>query len=218
MLNDILKNKNCIAFDNSEKKPQSSLLSVLAALYDNGNLYNENRDLSFNFDTLPTNSFITNPLEKEPLENEIPEEKTSEKDENIYDFALNWIAARTGFAKETLNIDMNLKYDLGLDSLKVAEFVFALGRKLSPDEIIGSPTLFSESTIREIIETMLADISEKYSDTDLRNDKKALVTTPGVIPDWIGTFEMELCDAPFFKYRKNERQIGIDVKGIKGSL
>ena len=216
LVQDILKNKNfiCVAFDNSEKTPHSSLLSVWSLLYDNGNLSNKNNELSFYFDSLPTHSFITNPLEKEPVENEISEEKTSENDENIYDFALNWIAARTGFAKETLNLDMNLKYDLGLDSLKVAEFVFALGRKLSPDEIIGSPTLFSESTIREIIETMLADISEKYSDTDLRNDKKALVTTPRVIPDWIGTFEMELCDAPFFKYRKNDFSENAETKVV----
>ncbi|MBO7126036.1 SDR family NAD(P)-dependent oxidoreductase [bacterium] len=212
LVSDILKDKNCIAFDNSEKTPQSSLLSVLAALYTNGNVSNESKDLSFDFDSLPKHSFIVNPLEKEPTENKIPDGKTSENDENIYDFALNWIAAKTGFAKETLNIDMNLKYDLGLDSLKGAEFVFALGRKLCPDEIIGSPTLFSESTIREIIETMLADISEKYSDTDLRNDKKALVTTPGVIPDWTGTFEMELCDAPFFKYRKNDSAENTETK------
>ena len=214
LVSDILKNKNCVAFDNSEKTPQSSLLSVLSLLYNNGNLSNKNSALPFDFDSLPVHSFITNPLEKEPLEKKISDGKTSKNDENIYDFALNWIAARTGFAKETLNIDINLKYDLGLDSLKVAEFVFALGRKLSPDEIIGSPTLFSESTIREIIETMLADISEKYSDTDLRNDKKALVTTPGVIPDWIGTFEMELCDAPFFKYRKNDFAENTETKII----
>lgn len=211
LVSDILKETNCVAFDNSEKTPQSSLLSVLSLLYDNGNLFNKNNYLTFDFGSLPVHSFITNPLEKEPLENKISEEK-SVRDENIYDFALNWIAARTGFAKETLNIDMNLKYDLGMDSLKGAEFVFALGKKISPDEIIASPTLFSESTIREIIGTMLADISEKYSDTDLRNDKKALIATPGVIPDWIGTFEMQLCDAPFSRHRKNDSAEDTETK------
>ena len=190
------------ATGNAERTPQKSILSTVALLWLNGNLSNKNNDLSFNFDSLPKHSFITNPLEKEPAEKENSYEKTAEKEENIYDFAINWIASKTGFAKESINIDMNLKYDLNFDSLKGAEFTLALGRRLRTGEIIGSPTLFSESTIREIIDTMLADASESYSETDLRNDKKAFVTTPGIIPEWIKTFEIGLCDAPFSKHKK----------------
>lgn len=205
LLPDILKTDFLsAATDNAENTPQKSILSIVALLWLNGNLSNKNSMVSFDFDSLPKHSFITNPLEKEPVEKKNSEEKTSGKDENIYDFALNWIADKTGFAKENINIDMNLKYDLNFDSLKGAEFMLALGRKIKPGEIIASPTLFSESTIREIIDTMLADAAESYSETDLRNDKKAFVTTPGIIPEWIKTFEIGLCDAPFSNHKKTD--------------
>ena len=190
--------------DSAEKTPQKSILSILSLLWLHGNLSNKNSDLPFDFDSLPKHSFITNPLEKEPAEKNNSEEKRGGQEENIYDFAVNWIADKTGFAKESINIDMNLKYDLNFDSLKGAEFTLALGRKLRAGEIIGSPTLFSESTIREIIDTMLTDAAESYSETDLRNGKKAFVTTPGVIPEWIKTFEIGLCDAPFSKHKKTD--------------
>ncbi len=205
LLPDILKTDFLSeATDNAEQNPHNSILSIVALLWLNGNLSNKNSNLSFDFDSLPQHSFITNPLEKEPAEKKNSEEKTAEKNENIYDFAINWIADKTGFAKESINIDMNLKYDLNFDSLKGAEFMLALGRKLRPGEIIASPTLFSESTIREIIDTMLADAAETYSETDLKNDKKAFVTTPGVIPEWIKTFEIGLCEAPFSKHKKTD--------------
>ena len=192
------------ATDSAEKTPQKSILSAVALLWLNGNITNKNSKLYFDFNKLPKHSFITNPLEKDPVEKKNSEEKTSGKEENIYDFAINWIADKTGFAKENINIDMNLKYDLNFDSLKGAEFMLALGRKIKPGEIIASPTLFSESTIREIIDTMQADAAESYSETDLRNDKKASLTTPGVIPEWIKTFEIRLCAAPFSKHGKSD--------------
>ena len=205
LLPDILKTDFLSsATDNAENTPQKSILSIVALLWLNGNLSNKNSMVSFDFDSLPKHFFITNPLEKRPLEKHNSYEKTGGQEENIYDFAINWIADKTGFAKENINIDMNLKYDLNFDSLKGAEFMLALGIKIKPGEIIASPTLFSESTIREIIDTMQADAAESYSETDLRNDKKAFVTTPGVIPEWIKTFEIGLCDAPFSKHGKSD--------------
>ncbi|HPS31667.1 MAG TPA: SDR family NAD(P)-dependent oxidoreductase, partial [bacterium] len=175
-----------------------SIMSALSSLYIAGCI-----DPSFSKNIKKTDffydhTFITNPLE-EKIQGSSEENlivPIAETETTPYNFAVDWLIKKTGFKKNKLNLDLKLKEDLNLDSLKLAELIFLLGNKFRPGEIIGNPSIFSNSSIKQLVDAFRKDNIDQFDQTKLRNQKKTSISHPELIPDWIKTFKMGMVESP----------------------
>ncbi len=136
-------------------------------------------------------SFIVNPCEKTQsaeLEKHIVHQ--TEETSSLYEKAVSWIAARTGFAEETIKPEMKLRDDLSLDSIKTGELALNLARTLNSDLSIGDPTIFSNASVIEIVESIRSAHEGNHNQAALRREKKALVAPDGGIGSWHYIFDI----------------------------
>lgn len=119
-----------------------------------------------------------------PVEDYSDRSITSEsREENILDkeastpILLKIVSELTGYPEDTLDLDLNLEADLGIDSIKRVEILTSLTQALFPDEHGGPPEEFEEvnmaKTLREIIERI-----EKFTSLGGKLDTEDITKPP----------------------------------------
>lgn len=189
--------------------PVESITSSLSSLYISGcaDPFLGKNNLNDGFFNRP--SFIINPLEEETFgSSEKMLENPSAVNADPYGFTIDWLAKKTGFNKKDLTLNMRFKEDLNLDSLKLAELTFSLGNEFRPGEIVGNPAIFSNSTIKQLVDAFKIDNKDQFDQMKLRTQKKASITHPDKIPRWTKIFKMELVEEPLMQ------KISSDVESI----
>ncbi|MBI4424674.1 MAG: acyltransferase domain-containing protein, partial [Elusimicrobia bacterium] len=79
--------------------------------------------------------------------------------EEITAALLGVVAEKTGYPAETLNLDMGLESDLGIDSIKRVEILAAMREKLPAAPSVGPEHIGTLRTLRQIIEFLSAGAS-----------------------------------------------------------
>ncbi len=71
---------------------------------------------------------------------------------NVEPVLLAVVSAKTGYPAETLNLDMGLESDLGIDSIKRVEILAAMREKLPDAPVVGPQHVGTLRTLRQIID------------------------------------------------------------------
>ncbi|MBQ7528494.1 SDR family NAD(P)-dependent oxidoreductase [bacterium] len=78
-------------------------------------------------------------------------QEQNKHDGSVMELVTNIVAEMTGYPVETLNPDMDLEGDLGIDSIKRVEILAAIQKKLSKADSIDSSEIGSLHTLRDIV-------------------------------------------------------------------
>ena len=117
-------------------------------------------------------------------------------DQNITDFAIEWIVQRTGFPKSSVSPEMKLRDDLNLDSIKVGELVFMICKKLNR-KAPADPSAFANTRLDKLISLIQTDFKAELEIQNEENPDSSLSQTNiSGLDDWIGTFQIEQMSMP----------------------
>ncbi|TBR25551.1 SDR family NAD(P)-dependent oxidoreductase, partial [bacterium] len=89
-----------------------------------------------------------------PLPNPLPQAGEGRVRDSVSEALIAVVAEKTGYPPETLNLDMGLESDLGIDSIKRVEILAALREKLPNAPVVGPQHVGTLRTLRQIIEFM----------------------------------------------------------------
>ena len=116
--------------------------------------------------------------------------------ESILDYAIEWIAQRTGFPRSAIQPEMKLRDDLNLDSIKVGELVYNVSRKLNK-QVPADPSGYANAQLSKLITVIQNDFKD-VEESQPVSDVTGVTGGPKVpsLGEWIRTFQVENVPAP----------------------
>ncbi|MEK7744841.1 MAG: phosphopantetheine-binding protein, partial [Elusimicrobiota bacterium] len=90
------------------------------------------------------------------------------------------VSEKTGYPAETLNLDMGLESDLGIDSIKRVEILAAMREKLPEAPPVGPQHVGSLRTLRQIIDFLAAAPAGGLSPSGTAREENGLRAAPAV--------------------------------------
>jgi enediyne polyketide synthase len=105
----------------------------------------------------------------------------------LLEFAVEWIAKRTGFPKSAIGHDKRFRDDLNLDSIKVGELVVLLSRK-SKQRVRSDPGTLANATLTQLVASLHPGESGGPP-----NDP---APAPSGLGEWVRPFRMMRMPAP----------------------
>lgn len=114
----------------------------------------------------------------------------------LLDFALAWIAQRTGFAPAALHGDQRLRDDLSLDSIKVGELVLVLAHKLN-GRFEADPASLANVRIRELVDIVFERRQPAGGASAVLAPDLPPAATPDGLEGWVRAFRMVKAEAPY---------------------
>ncbi len=141
----------------------------------------------------------------QPSEKILPNDSSHEHtqkliDTNIsaLDYAIDWIAERTGFPKSAIQPHMKLRDDLNLDSIKVGEFVYNVSKKFNK-QVPADPSAYANAKLEKLVNV----IQNEFKDNEvigINSADEAIGVTGSAsvvgLADWIRTFQVDFIPAP----------------------
>ena len=85
-----------------------------------------------------------------------PEPKVAKSEGRVLQLLLTVVSDKTGYPAETLNLDMGLESDLGIDSIKRVEILAALREKLPDAPVVGPQHIGTLRSLRQIVDFLSA--------------------------------------------------------------
>ena len=105
----------------------------------------------------------------------------------LLEFAVEWVAKRTGFPKSAIGHDKKFRDDLNLDLIKVGELVVLLSRK-SKQRVRSDPGTLANATLAQLVASLQPGESGA-SPADIEPANSGL-------SDWVRPFRMMRMPAP----------------------
>jgi enediyne polyketide synthase len=145
--------------------------------------------------------FIANPCEGQGASRPIathelvsPIAKASATRPEVLAYVLQWIADRTGYARDAITEDMRLRDDLNLDSIKATELVQVLRSRFILD--LPPQVGWSNAPIRELVDMVAAARTPAGE-----GSVAAEASVNGIVEggDWVRSFAMRLEPAPLLR-------------------
>jgi enediyne polyketide synthase len=115
--------------------------------------------------------------------------------DSLLAFALDWIARRTGFPKSAITPDKQLRDDLNLDSIKVAELVVLLAQKLNR-RFDADPALVANGRIGDVIELILAKSRPREPQAHPASVPGIQAEPAASLAEWTRVFRLERAPVP----------------------
>ncbi len=104
--------------------------------------------------------------------------RTENSASNVENILLQLVSEKTGYPIETLNLDMGLDTDLGIDSIKRVEILSALQVKLPSAQVIGPEHMGTLHTLKQIIQYLSSDGNQKQGVTMAASTLKSKSNSP----------------------------------------
>ena len=132
---------------------------------------------------------ITKPVDSQETEH------TSIK-ETITHYAINWIAKRTGFSKQSIGLDMKLRDDLNIDSIKAGELFIDITEKFEVN-LTQDPSEFANASLQVLIDMLCESLSSENGllSTNPEANIPQISLIPGLKP-WVRILQLESVTAP----------------------
>ena len=140
------------------------------------------------------------PSKKTPPKDNIQEQTNKLINVNVsaLEYAIDWIAERTGFPKSAVQPHMKLRDDLNLDSIKVGELVYNVSKKFNK-QVPADPSAYANAKLEKLVNV----IQNEFKDNEVigissDNEVIGLTGTASVagLANWIRTFQIDFIPSP----------------------